>query len=851
MTTSHVLAAILGSVCLAAPVAAQVTRVSVSTAGAQADGASFTPAVSASGRFVVFASQATNLVAGDTNGTQDIFLRDRDTDADGIFDEAGAVATTRVSVGAGGVQADNLSRDPIITPDGRFVFFGSEAGNLVPGGPVGFALYRFDRQAGTVIRVDQMEPTSQVSASADGDVVVYVSATNNQFTTIRAITSGQTSTIPIPPAPDPQLGGFFNASISADGLRIVFLRRESVNTNPQTFFQRAWAYDRTTAAMTLLGEGVHDARIVDSGKAAIVVYPDRLVRHVIDSGAETPPLPTMVPAAALTAFVRSRGGRYAITNATRLYDFDLGIATDLPFGAEPGEFSSDDRWLAFLSASSTLLPGDTNNVADVFVADLPAFFDADHDTMDDRWETMFGVTSATADPDGDGVNNAAEENAGTHPNGVFKRYFAEGATGLFFATTMWLANPDPTNAAHVVLNFDSGLGNRRTYPLTLAPGGSAAVNVGAVSGFEASDVSTTIESDRLIVADRSMEWGLEKVPNGHGYGSSAESSIPAPSTQWFLAEGSTVLGFDLFYMLQNPGSTIAHVTVRYLPSSGNVITRTYDMAPRTRTTIYLNSIAGLEETDVSGDISSDLPIIVERSMYRSTPTQQFKVGTASSGVTAPATRWFLAEGSTGAWFDLYVLFANPGNTDAHITAEYARENGVVVTRTYLVGAHSRFSVFVDSIPGLEETAVATTVTSDVPIVVERAMYWPGSFFQYYEGHTAVGTTGTSERWAIARGDSEGGAQTFVLLANTDTRPGQAELRIMTPTGFAPALQRVVNLPANSRTTVELTGMPAHYGVLVTSVGASPVELVVESAVYRNYRGVLWASGSDEIATPLP
>ena len=851
MTTSPALAAILGSLCLAAPVAAQVTRVNVSTAGAQANDISFTPVVSASGRFVAFASQATNLVAGDTNGTQDIFVRDRDTDADGVFDEPGAVATTRVSVGAGGVQADNLSRDPFITADGRFVFFGSLASTLVPGGPAGYALYRFDRQTSTIIRVDQMEATSQIAASANGDVVVYVSANNNQFTTIREITSGLTATIPVPPAPDPQQGGFWNASISADGLTIAFLRRVVVNTSPMTFFQRAWAYDRTTGVMTLLGEGVHDVSLVEAGTAAIVVYPDRVVRHVIDTGAETPPLPTQVPAGALTFAVRSRGGRYALTNSTRLYDFDLGLATDLPFTAEPGEFSSDNRWLAFLSGSSTLLPGDTNNVQDVFVVDLPAYFDADHDTMDDRWETMFGATNPTADPDGDGVNNAAEENAGTHPNGTFKRYFAEGATGLFFSTTLWLANPDPTNPARVVLNFDSGLGVRRTYPVMLMPGGTAAVNIGAVSGFEASDVSTTIESDRLVIADRSMEWGLEKVPNGHGYGSSAESSIAAPSTQWFLAEGSTVLGFDLFYMLQNPGSSIAHVTVRYLPSSGNVITRTYDMAPRTRSTIYLNSIPGLEETDVSGDISSDLPIIVERSMYRSTATQQFKIGTVSSGVTAPATRWFLAEGSTGAFFDLYVLMANPGNTDAHILAEYAKDNGVVVRRSYTVGAHSRFSVFVDSIPGLEQTAVATTMTSDVPIVVERAMYWPGTFFNYYEGHTAVGTTSTAQRWAIARGDSEGGAQTFVLLANTDTRPGQAELRIMTPTGFAPALQRTVNLPANSRITVELTGMPPHYGVLVTSVGSSPVELVVESAVYRNYRGVLWVSGSDEIATPLP
>ena len=103
---------------------------------------------------------------------------------------------------------------------------------------------------------------------------------------------------------------------------------------------------------------------------------------------------------------------------------------------------------------------------------------------------------------------------------------------------------------------------------------------------------------------------------------------------------------------------------------------------------------------------------------------------------------------------------------------------------------------------------------------------------------------------IASGDGDPGTQTFVLLANTDNRPGQAELRIMSPSGFNAGLRRVVNLPANSRTTVELTGMPPRYGVLVTSSGPSPVELVVEPSVYRTTWPV-WASGANEVATPLP
>ena len=434
----------------------------------------------------------------------------------------------------------------------------------------------------------------------------------------------------------------------------------------------------------------------------------------------------------------------------------------------------------------------------------------------------------------------------------FRRYLAEGATGAFYATRLSLANPDGANPAQVVLDFDSGAGTRRALPLSLVPGGTAFVDVGAVSGFEASDVSTTIESDRLVVVDRMMEWGIDPV-TGHGYGSHLETATGSPSTTWFLAEGSTVLGFDLYYLLQNPQSAVAHVTVRYLLSSGTVITRTYDMAPRTRTTIFVNVVPGIEETDVSGDISANVPIIVERAMYRNTPGQHYGLGTVSIGVTAPATRWFLAEGATGSWFDLYVLFANPSATDAHLTAEYAKEDGTVITRNYVVAAHSRFSVYVDSIPGLEHTSVATTVTSNnnVPIVVERAMYWPGGFFNYYERHTSVGTTRTAQRWVIASGDGDPATQTFVLLGEHRQPARTGGTRIMSPSGFNASLTRVVNLRANSRTTVELTGMPPRYGVLVTSVGPSPVELVVEPAVYRSYGGLLWASGANDVATPLP
>ena len=97
-------------------------RVSVDSTGAQSNGFSDRPSLNADGRFVAFESGATNLVVGDTNGANDIFVHDRDTGA-----------TTRVSVDSAGVEGNLFSFVPSISADGRFVAFESGATNLVVG----------------------------------------------------------------------------------------------------------------------------------------------------------------------------------------------------------------------------------------------------------------------------------------------------------------------------------------------------------------------------------------------------------------------------------------------------------------------------------------------------------------------------------------------------------------------------------------------------------------------------------------------------------------------------------------------------------------------------------------------
>jgi WD40-like Beta Propeller Repeat len=110
--------------------APQTILVSAAIIGAGSDGASRSPAISADGRLVVFASDATNLVAGDNNGAADIFLRDTCIGAP----VGCSPATTLISVAPDGSSANAPSAAPSISADGRFVAFSSEATNLLPAG---------------------------------------------------------------------------------------------------------------------------------------------------------------------------------------------------------------------------------------------------------------------------------------------------------------------------------------------------------------------------------------------------------------------------------------------------------------------------------------------------------------------------------------------------------------------------------------------------------------------------------------------------------------------------------------------------------------------------------------------
>ena len=536
--------------------------------------------------------------------------------------------------------------------------------------------------------------------------------------------------------------------------------------------------------------------------------------------------------------------------------------------------SSDPRWEAQMDDFVPAFHGLRANQFEVVQLGWTPPADGDGDGLSDGWETTFGldpgsstgVNGAGGDPDGDGVSNADERTAGTHPRGFERRLFAEGVSNAFFTTRLAALNLS-TNPAHVQFRFLRPSGAPVTHEVTIPARARISVDPGAISGVYGNSFSTIVESDVAVVVDRTVSW------DASGYGSHAETALTSASTTWFLAEGATHNTFDLFYLIQNPGPTAATVTVRYLrPVPLAPLTRNYVVAGNSRFTIAVDNevINGqsLAATDVSAAITSTQPIVVERAMYMTNGAEPYGAGHESAGVTAPALNWFLAEGATGAFFDMFVLIANPDPTStATVQATYLLDNGTTLTKSYAVAPSSRRTIYVDDEgfpdqagPRLLANAAMSTIltsTNGVPIVVERAMWWPGGAQgPWYEGHNSPGATTTGTVWALAEGEVGGsnGASTYILVANTGAAPASVRVTVFVEGGGTAV--RTFTVPASSRFNVDVatvfgsTVANARMGALVESLGATPAPIVVERAIYSNAGGRVWAAGTNALATRI-
>jgi riboflavin synthase alpha subunit len=298
-------------------------------------------------------------------------------------------------------------------------------------------------------------------------------------------------------------------------------------------------------------------------------------------------------------------------------------------------------------------------------------------------------------------------------------YLAEGCTGEGFETWILVQNPNST-PTNIMITYMTPNGKVDGPYVSLPANSRQTFNVADTMPGQM-QVSTRVDSEKPVIAERSMYW------NGRTGGHDSVG-VTSPATTWYLAEGCTGPGYETWILVMNPGRKDAKVTLTYMTERGEVKGPSVTLKASTRKTFCLADTVP-NTTSVSTKVSADQPVIAERSVYWNNKIE----GHNSAGVTDPAETWYLAEGSTGGGIETWVLIQNPNDSPAKVTLTYMTPNGTVSGPTVTLPANSRktFSV-ADTVP--KQWQVSTRVTADKPVIAERSMYGNGRQW----GHNSAG-----------------------------------------------------------------------------------------------------------------
>jgi hypothetical protein len=300
---------------------------------------------------------------------------------------------------------------------------------------------------------------------------------------------------------------------------------------------------------------------------------------------------------------------------------------------------------------------------------------------------------------------------------------------------------------------------------------------------------------------------------------------------WYLAEGSTFT-FEQEILIANPNAFPVTVNVWLLPKEGGrfQLENLQQLPAFSRQTIRVHDyVVG---RDVSAEIRAvEGAILIERSMYWG--GAQRRGGHSSAGTTGPSTNWYFAEGALGM-FQTYLLIGNPGIVPANVTVRYLKAEGgtpVLDERVVQPGQRLTIPVHVDQphIATGPAFGFAMHVTSDQPVLAERAMYWQG----FGGGHAAIGVTQPRAMWRFAEGSTRNvmGFTTYVLLSNPGADAANVTVRFFRDDGGAP-IDRAVAVAARSRVTLPVNiDVPELADSSFSFVVQSDRPIVAERAMY--------------------
>ena len=342
----------------------KTTRVSIDSSGEQGNDASSRPSISADGRYVAFQSFASNLVSGDTNGYQDLFVHDRKTHQ-----------TTRASLNSSGNQTNYDSVSPSIGADGRCVAFQSLASNLVSGDTNSCPdIFVHDRETGETTRVSVdssgnqgNRPSSYRGISADGRYIAFQSYSTNLVpgdtnrcddVFVHDRQTHQTTRVSVDSSKNQGNSASHPPFISADGRHVTF-PSHATNLVPRDTNLRSdiFVHDRETHQTTRVS-------LDSSGNQT-------------NAGSSMPCISADGRFVAFGSFATNLV--FGDTNKSKdifVHDRETGETIRLSVDSsgnqgnnksELARISADGRYVTFQSLASNLVSGDTNALNDIFV----------------------------------------------------------------------------------------------------------------------------------------------------------------------------------------------------------------------------------------------------------------------------------------------------------------------------------------------------------------------------------------------------------------------------------------------------------------------------------------------------
>jgi Tol biopolymer transport system component len=771
----------------------EVKLVSCKADSTQGNNASSYPSMSADGRYVAFASYATNLLSVATS-SQQVFRKDLQT---------GEVKL--VSCTAAGTQGSAESGAPSMSPDGEYVAFASKAPNLVLPWNGFTNVYRKNVQTGELALCST--DSSGVAGNggsyspcmtADSAYVFFESDAKNLVsppTTTRHIyrkyvVTGETILVSCTSSGAPGNNSSFNPTASPDGRYVVFDSIATDLVSPASSLRQAFRKDLRTGEVRLVSCSTAGGQGDANSYVPVISENGRVVSFASDA------TNLVSPATGNRQVFRKdmENGAVVVCSADAAGNPGNGLSNW-------SSITPDGRYVAFDTTATNLVSPPTSH-AGIYRKELTV-------------PTTF--------------------------------YFAEGYTGAGFQEYLCLGQlQNAPLAVTVTYLFKDGTSKVETYDVPAYSRFTA--NVNAVVGPD-KDVSIRCDADYPFIAERPMYFDYG---GGGGSWTGGHDAVGTPETSriWYFAEGYTGQGFDEWVCVLNPGDAAADLTFRFqTQEEGEKVVTGYGVAPHSRASFKANQLLGGGSYQTSLALDSSQPVVAERPMYfnyQGTAGWNWTGGHCVMGSMELAQYYFFAEGTTRGGFEEWITLQNPSAAPITVKAIYLLGEGEPIDKEIVVDPARRSTIYVPNDVGTGKD-VSVILKCQTPFLAERPMYFNyqgTNSWGWTGGHCVIGATSPAQDWFFAEGYTGGGFEEWLCIQNPYGTAANVTITYYPEGGGAPIVKPQPPIPGDSRYTVPVNS-DAGQNLSICAEVSSDQGVICERPMYFNFQGK-WTGGHDVV-----